>query len=43
MSVVSITGIPNLILDSIAEQASLNLTRSETPEYMFSHDEAHFF
>ena len=29
------------MLSSIAEQASLSLTWSETPEDTFSHDEAH--
>ena len=29
------------MLASVAEQASLSLTWSETPEDMFSHDEAH--
>ena len=28
------------MLDSVAEQASLSLTWSETPEDTFSHDEA---
>ena len=28
---------------SVAEQASLSLTWSETPEDTFSHDEAHVF
>ena len=29
------------MLASVAEQASLSLTSSETPEDMFSHEEAH--
>ena len=29
------------MLSSVAEQASLSLTWSETPEDTFSHDEAH--
>ena len=29
------------MLSPVAEQASLSLTWSETPEDMFSHDEAH--
>ena len=41
MSVVSVTKISSLILASVAEQASLILTWSETPEDMFSHVEAH--
>ena len=31
------------MLASVAEQASLNLTWSETPEDRFSHDEAHMY
>ena len=31
----------NLMLASVAEQASLSLAWSETPEDTFSHDEAH--
>ena len=40
MSLVSVTKISNLMLASVAEQASLSLTWSETPEDTFSHDEA---
>ena len=38
---VSVTKISSLKLVSVAEQASLSLTWSETHEDMFSHDEAH--
>ena len=41
MSLVSVTKISSLLLASVAEQASLSLTWSETPEDTFSHDEAH--
>ena len=41
MSLVSVTKISSLLLASVAEQASLSLTWSETPEDMFSHDKAH--
>ena len=41
MSLVSVTKISSLILASVAEQASLSLTWSETAENTFSHDEAH--
>ena len=41
MSLVSVTKISSLMLASVAEQASLSLTSSETPEDTFSHDEAH--
>ena len=41
MSLVSVTKIASLMLASIAEQASLSLTWSETSEDTFSHDEAH--
>ena len=41
MSLVSVTKMSSLILASVAAQASLSLTWSETPEYTFSHDEAH--
>ena len=41
MSLVSVTKISSLMLASVAEQACLSLTWSETPEDMFSHDEAH--
>ena len=40
MSLVPVTKISSLMLASVAEQASLSLTWSETPEDMFSHDEA---
>ena len=40
MSLVTVTKISCLILASVAEQAGLSLTWSETPEDMFSHDEA---
>ena len=43
MSLVSVTKISSLILASIAEQASLCLTWSETPEDTFSYDEAHIY
>ena len=43
MSLVSVTKISRLMLASVAEQASLNLTWSETPEDRFSHDEAQIF
>ena len=35
--------ISSLMLASVAEQASLSLTWSETPEDTFSHDEAHLY
>ena len=41
MSLISVTKISSLMLASVAEQASLSLTWSETPEDTFSHDEAH--
>ena len=41
MSLVSVTNISSLMPVSVAEQASLSLTWSETPEDTFSHDEAH--
>ena len=41
MSLVSVTKISSLILASVAEQAGLCLTWSETPEDTFSHDDAH--
>ena len=41
MSLVSVTKISNLRLASVAEQAGLSLTWSETPKDTFSHDEAH--
>ena len=40
MSLVSVTKISNFMLASVAEQAGLSLTWSETPESTFSHDEA---
>ena len=40
MSLVSVAKISSLMLASVAEQASLSLTWSETPEDTFSHDEA---
>ena len=43
MSLVSVTKISSLLLASVAEQASLSLTWSETPEDTFSHDKAHIF
>ena len=36
----SVNKIPSLMLASVAEQASLSLTWSETPENTFSHDKA---
>ena len=42
MSLVSVTKISSLMLASVAEQASLSLTLSETLEDTFSHDKAHF-
>ena len=41
ISVVSVIKISSLMLASVADQASLCLTWSETPEDTFSHDEAH--
>ena len=43
MSLVSVTKISSLLLASVAEQANLSLTWSETPEDTFSHDEAQMF
>ena len=40
MSLVSGAKISSLLLASVAEQASLSLTWSETSEDTFSHDEA---
>ena len=40
MSLVSVTKTSNLVLAFVAEQASLSLTWSETPEDTFSYDEA---
>ena len=42
MSLVSVTKISSLLLASVAEQASLSLTWSETPEDTFSHGVAQF-
>ena len=38
MSLVSVNKISSLMLASVAEQASLSPTWSETPEDTFSHD-----
>ena len=43
MSLVSVTKISSLMLASVAEQASLSLTWSETPEDTFSHVVAHVY
>ena len=43
MSLVSVTKISNLKLASVAEQAGLSLTWSETSEDTFSHDEAQVY
>ena len=43
MSLLSVTKISSLMLASVAEQDSLSLTWSETPEDTFSHDEAHMY
>ena len=43
MSLVSVTKFSSLMLASVAEQASLSLTWSETPEDTFSHEEAHLY
>ena len=40
ISLVSVTKISSLMLASVAEQAGLSLTRSETPKDTFSHDES---
>ena len=40
MSLYSISEISGLMLAPVAEQVSLSLTWSETPEDTFSHDEA---
>ena len=42
MSLVFVTKTSSLMLASVAEQVSLSLTWSETPEDMLSYDEAHF-
>ena len=41
MSLVSVSEISSLMLASVAEQASLSLTWSETPEDTFCHVMAH--
>ena len=43
MSLLSVTKISSLMVASVAEQASLSMTWSETPEDTFSHDEAQLF
>ena len=43
MSLDSVTKTSSLVLASVAEQASLSPTWSETPEDTLSHDEAHIF
>ena len=43
MSLVSVTKISSLMLASVAEEAGLSLTWSETPKDTFSHDEAHMY
>ena len=43
MSLVSVTKISSLMLASVAKQACLSLTWSETPEDTFSQDEAQIF
>ena len=43
MSLVSVTKISRLMLSSVAKQASLSLTWSETPEDTFSHGTAYLF
>ena len=43
ISLDSIAEISRLLLASVAQQASLSLTWSETPEDTFSHDEAHLY
>ena len=40
MSLVSVTKIPSRMLASVAEQSSLSLAWSETPEDTFCRDEA---
>ena len=42
MSLVSVTKISSLMLASVAEQASLSVTWSETPEDTFSRDELNY-
>ena len=43
MSLVSVTKISSLMLASVAVQASLSLTWSETPEFRFSKSEFNIF
>ena len=43
MSLVSVTKISSLMLASVAKQASLSLTWSETPEDTFCRVEAQFY
>ena len=43
MTFVSVNKISSLMLASVAEQAGLSLTWSETPEDTFCHDEAHMY
>ena len=43
MSLVSVAKSSSLMLVSVAEQAGLSLTWSETPEDTFSHDGAHVY
>ena len=43
MSIYSISEVSSLMLAPVAEQVSLSLTWSETPEDTFSHNEAHMF
>ena len=43
MSLVSVSKVSSLVLASVAEQASLSLTRSETPKDTFSHVEAQLY
>ena len=43
MTLISVTKISSLMLDSVTEQAGLNLTWLETLEHTFSHEEAHMY
>ena len=43
MSLVFVTKISSLMLASVAEQASLSPTWSETPEDTFCHDETYLY
>ena len=43
MSLVFVTKLSSLMLASIAEQASLSVTWSQTSEDRFSHDEAQIY